>query len=85
MSRSRDCGIQVWFWPRHSPNIPPEVLYDSEPLDPNSTWGEPAANFPMDPDYCNYDKYFDAHQIVFDLTLCVRNSFAGLRILIKHD
>jgi hypothetical protein len=85
MSRSRDYGIQVWFWSRYSPNIPPEVLGDTEPLDPNPTWGEPAANFPMDPGYCDYDKYFDAHQIVFDLALCVRDSIPDLHILIKHN
>jgi hypothetical protein len=86
MSRSRDRGVQIWFWPRSSPDIPPEVVDYTEPLDPtNPTWGEPAANFPMVPGVCDYNKYFGLHQIVFDLTFCVRDSFPGLHILIKHD
>jgi hypothetical protein len=86
MSRSRDFGIQVWFWPRNYRDIPPEVLWASEPLDPtNPTWGEPAANFPMGQGLCNYDSYFNAHQIVFDLAFCVRNSITSLHVLIKHD
>ena len=79
MSRSRDCGIQVWFWSRNSPDVPPEIarggLFQGEPLFPNPTWGEPAAAFPMDPDYCNYDQYFNAHMIIFDLTFCVGGLF----------
>ena len=86
MSRSRDYGIQIWFWPRNYRDIPPEILWASQPLDPtNPTWGEPAANFPMDQGFCNYDKFFDAHQMVFDLTLCVRDSITSPHVLIKHD
>jgi hypothetical protein len=87
MSKSRDFGIQVWFWPRNGSGIPPEILSDSKPpLDPtNPTWGEPAANFPMGQGLCNYNSYFNAHQIVFDLAFCVRNSITSLHVLIKHD
>jgi hypothetical protein len=38
---------------------------------PDISWGFPAANFPFYPDLCDYEQHFDAHQIVFDLTLCV--------------
>jgi len=73
MSRSRDCGIQVWFWPRDCPNIPSEIARGGlfrGPLFPDPAWGEPAADFPLDPDSCKYDQHFDAHQIIFDLTFC---------------
>jgi len=76
MLKSRDCGIQIWFWPRNSPDIPPEIAlggaWKGEPLiaNPLDTWGPPDANFPLDPNYCNYDQFFNAHQIVFDLTFC---------------
>jgi hypothetical protein len=71
-SRSRDCGIQIWFWPRDSPGVPAEIAQGGgEALSPDPTWGEPAAAFPMDPGYCNYDQYFNEHEIIFDLTFCV--------------
>jgi len=77
MSRSRDYGIRVWFWPRNSPNIPPELALDEsfleEPLFPNCAWGEPAAAFPIDPGHCDYDQHFNAHMIIFSLTFCVRD------------
>ena len=73
MSKSRDYGIQVWFWSRNCPDVPPEIaqggLFKGDLLFPNPTWGEPAGDFP--PDSCKYDQYFDAHQIIFDLTFCV--------------
>ncbi|KAH9985818.1 glycoside hydrolase family 16 protein [Russula compacta] len=70
MSKSQSSGIQVWFWPRNSPDIPPEICNGAEVLTPNPTWGAPAANFPMYPNYCDYSSHFNAHIIVFDLTLC---------------
>ena len=85
MLKSRDCGIQIWFWPRNSSSTPPEIAmgtWKGEPLiaNPLDTWGPPDANFPLDPNYCNYDQFFNAHQIVFDLTFCVRDFFIGLLI-----
>lgn len=85
MLKSRDCGIQIWFWPRDSPDTPPEIAggaWKEEPLiaNPLDTWGPPDANFPLDPNYCNYDQFFNAHQIVFDLTFCVRDFFIGLLV-----
>ncbi|KAI0308543.1 concanavalin A-like lectin/glucanase domain-containing protein, partial [Amylostereum chailletii] len=68
MSKTRDTGIQVWFWPRNSPHVPPEVRWGAEIIVPGVTWGTPAASFPLD--QCKYDDHFDAHQIVFDLTFC---------------
>jgi len=37
---------------------------------PSAAWGEPVANFPMFPDYCDYYPHFNAQRIVFDLTFC---------------
>ncbi|KAI0256408.1 glycoside hydrolase family 16 protein [Lactifluus subvellereus] len=73
MSKTRSHGVQVWFWPRNSPSIPTEISRDAqkgEPVSPDWSWGPPAANFPMYPGYCNYEQHFNAHQMVFDLTLC---------------
>ena len=71
MSKSQSTGIQIWFWPRHSTAIPPELHLGST-LTPNSRWGTPAANFTFVPGFCDYSRHFNAHQIVIDLTFCVR-------------
>jgi hypothetical protein len=78
-SRSRDCGIQIWFWPRYSPDVPAEIAQGGvEALSPDPTWGEPVATFPMEPGFCDYDQYFNEHEIIFDLTFCVGDlSFAS--------
>lgn len=84
MLKSRNCGIHIWFWPRNSLNTPPEITLggasNGEPIiaNPLGTWGPPSASFPLDPNYCNYDQFFNAHQIVFDLTFCVGDFFIRL-------
>ena len=84
MSKTRDYGIRIWFWQRDDPTVPPEISHGASwrgdvLIDmPNPTWGEPAAYFPLDPSLCNYDQYFNAHAIVFDLTFCVRDFSTGL-------
>jgi len=73
MVRSRFLGIQVYFWPRDSKDVPPEILdwkSGKGLIYPDPSWGLPAANFPMCPGLCNYDDHFDDHQLVFDLTFC---------------
>jgi len=76
MSKTRDSGIKIWFWQRDDPAVPPEISHGASwPGDvlinmPNPTWGDPAAYFPLDPSHCNYDQYFNAHVMVFDLTFC---------------
>lgn len=70
MSNTRASGIQIWFWSRSSQSIPHEIL-SGEPLTPNDGWGTPAANFTMVLGYCEYSEYFNAQQIIFDLTFCV--------------
>ncbi len=70
MSNTQSSGIQIWYWPRHCQSIPPEILWGNS-LTPKSSWGTPAANFPMISGYCDYTEYFNAQQIIFDLTFCV--------------
>ncbi|KAI9510935.1 concanavalin A-like lectin/glucanase domain-containing protein [Russula earlei] len=73
MVKSPSSGIQVWFWPRDSPDIPTEIRHgvsNETTIYPTWQWGEPAANFPMLKDYCDYHDHFNAHRMVFDLTFC---------------
>lgn len=71
MSNTQASGIQIWYWPRLSQSIPPEILLGNNSLTPNDGWGIPAANFTMVSGYCDYSEYFNAQQIIFDLTFCV--------------
>jgi hypothetical protein len=74
MSKTQTSGIQVWFWPRSSSLVPPEIRHGAAkdvPIFPDWSWGPPSANFPMDSGYCDYAQHFNAHRMVFDLTLCV--------------
>jgi hypothetical protein len=85
MLKSRNLGVQVWFWPRDSPRTPEEVL-GGESLTPDDvTWGRPAANFPMKQGHCDYDSHFNAHRMVFDLTFCVSAFLPCLLLLIECD
>jgi len=52
MSKSQATGIQVWFWARDSPFIPPEIYQGAQKgqgVFPGIAWGEPVANFPNAP------------------------------------
>ncbi|KAH9963826.1 concanavalin A-like lectin/glucanase domain-containing protein [Russula dissimulans] len=72
MSKSQATGIQVWFWQRGSPSIPPEIIQgppQGQPF-PSSDWGPPVADFPMLAGSCDYESHFNAQQITFDLTFC---------------
>jgi hypothetical protein len=96
MVRSPTLGIKIYFWSRDSADVPPEIRESGSgggSLYPDSSWGVPAADFPMCPDLCNYDAHFNAHQIVFDLTFCVSDLFylpctffarARLRFFLLH-
>jgi len=73
MSKSQATGIQVWFWERDSSSVPPEISQGAQGgqgVFPSIAWGEPVANFPMLPGYCDYGSHFNAQRIVFDLTFC---------------
>lgn len=81
MVRTQADGVRIWFWTRQDPSVPFEVktFYDKGPGQPISTifpdpsWGPPEAMFPVG-NTCEYDTHFDPHQLVFDLTFCVRFS-----------
>ncbi|KAF8210170.1 2 beta-glucan [Mycena galopus ATCC 62051] len=69
MRRGPSCGILVWFWPRYNSSVPIEVSQGLDIVNPDpALWGEPDAVFPTD--NCDYSSHFDAHNLVFDLTLC---------------
>jgi hypothetical protein len=71
--------IRVWFFPRNSPDTPQELLHQGNctgKLD-LSQFKVPDASFPTQ-DNCRYSDHFDAHNIVFDITLCVGLVIQGL-------
>jgi hypothetical protein len=70
MRKARDLGVSVWFWGRDDPFVPLEITDGCQDL-VTEQWRRPDADFPMDPDNCDYDQHFNAHQIIFDLTFCV--------------
>jgi hypothetical protein len=69
MRKSRERGISVWFWRRDDRTVPREVVDGRSRVSPN--WRTPDAHFPTEEGQCEYDNYFDAHQIVINLTFCV--------------
>ena len=82
MYKGRD-AVKIWSFPRRA-TIPPTIR-DGVPrgwaMKPDPSWGDPDANFPFDPDLCDYKPHFDAHRIVFDLTFCVSILFT---LLVTH-
>jgi len=68
MQKSSSQGINVWFWSRGDPSVPSAVKDGCDMITPSLSWGLPDAALPFDS--CDYDSHFNAHQIVFDLTLC---------------
>ncbi|KAF8585955.1 glycoside hydrolase family 16 protein [Ramaria rubella] len=75
MQRTANDGVSIWFWNRYDVTAPDAVKSGKPILQPDFTWGLPAAYFPFTPT-CNAD-HFDAHQIIFDDTFC--GDFAGAR------
>ena len=74
MKRSWE-GISIWFWPRNSTTVPLAVSSGSDNMTPDDSWDIPDATFPSTT--CDYGSYFDAHQLVFNVALCV-GSYHGL-------
>ncbi|KAK0209324.1 glycoside hydrolase family 16 protein [Desarmillaria ectypa] len=71
MRRTKETGIQVWFWPRNSWRVPIEVRYPfifKHIGFGTEGWGEPDATFPVKD--CDYSTHFDSHKIVINLTFC---------------
>ncbi|KAJ1557577.1 hypothetical protein HK405_015677, partial [Cladochytrium tenue] len=59
-------AIKIWFFPRGS--IPSDVAAGGATLTPSSSWGTPAADFPLG-SACTAS-HFSSMQIVLDLTFC---------------
>ncbi|KAJ2929630.1 hypothetical protein H1R20_g7464, partial [Candolleomyces eurysporus] len=62
-----DESIRVWFWPRNSGSVPPDVRYGGAVVVTDS-WGVPAAHFPNT--QCDLRRHFGDHNIIINLTLC---------------
>ncbi|KAJ2967308.1 hypothetical protein NUW54_g13539 [Trametes sanguinea] len=58
-------GINIWFWTRKS--VPDSVTNAKDTID-TSSWGTPSAAWPASS--CDIPKFFDAQQLVIDITLC---------------
>lgn len=85
MKRTADEGVSIWFWSRDDFTVPAAVKYGEPAIFPDITWGLPDARFPFT-EKCSAD-HFDAHQIIFDDTFCVRLFFClvmGLSPMILH-
>ncbi|PPQ78780.1 hypothetical protein CVT25_010653 [Psilocybe cyanescens] len=59
--------ISVWFWERNDPKVPYDVKFGLPITNPGE-WGQPQAFFPNT--NCDFKKYFAAHHIIINLTLC---------------
>ena len=69
MQKSASAGINVWFWSRGDASVPAAVRGGGDWVAPDATWGSPGAAFGNVT--CDYESHFNAHSIIFDLTLCV--------------
>ncbi|KAF8597916.1 hypothetical protein BDV93DRAFT_499233 [Ceratobasidium sp. AG-I] len=67
MSRSKEEGVNVWFWGRDDPSVPEQVRFGHKHVR-TETWGIPEAMFTAE--NCDMDEHFGLHEIVFDLTFC---------------
>ncbi|KAF8621472.1 hypothetical protein AX15_007765 [Amanita polypyramis BW_CC] len=67
MQRSRSNGVNIWFKTRWE--VPWEIKDGEDNITIDLFFGPPDAHFDFG-DTCNYDAHFDAHKMVFDLTLC---------------
>ncbi|RXW14301.1 hypothetical protein EST38_g11546 [Candolleomyces aberdarensis] len=74
VQRDAAAGIKVWFWPRDDPSLPQSIRYGSSDIDIGPEWGMPEASFTFE--NCDYGGHFDAHQVMFDLTFCVRPAYS---------
>ncbi|CAK5267905.1 unnamed protein product [Mycena citricolor] len=59
--------ISVWFWPRGAGNVPSDVRNGRGTV-VTDNWGIPVASFPNTD--CNFPQFFDANNIIINLTLC---------------
>ncbi|KAF7320866.1 Glycoside hydrolase family 16 protein [Mycena chlorophos] len=59
--------IKVWFWGRQASDVPEGVRTGGTTVD-TGNWGTPTADFPNTD--CNISKFFDANNIIINLTFC---------------
>ncbi|KAH8828333.1 glycoside hydrolase family 16 protein [Flagelloscypha sp. PMI_526] len=83
LHRSEESGISIWFWANNLDTAPSEIRREDVPLINPKQWGEPDAFFPTSSQNCDYNDHFDDHQIIFDLTFCVRAT--GQAILTRNQ
>ena len=91
ITRSASKGISMYFWSRTDRSIPPEITstkYQTINVNAigvgngNGKWGTPQAYFPAS-STCDFNAHFVPHNLVFDLTFCVRNGvLSGSLVLI---
>lgn len=70
-------GMAMYFWARNDKRVPAAVRAGASSLHPDSSWGRPEASFPTTD--CNFPQFFDAHQIIINLTFC--GSWAGPKFI----
>lgn len=78
MEKSSTKGVSVWFIARDS-----LLLLGGEPVLDLVLLSTPDAYFPT-VDNCDYSKHFNAHSIVFDLTLCVSVLFMFCGVIMTY-
>ncbi|KAJ6478065.1 glycoside hydrolase family 16 protein [Mycena vitilis] len=66
--------ISVWFWSRNAAHVPVEVKAGHAIINTHN-WGIPAAHFPDTS--CNLREFFDANNIIINLTLCTVYAASG--------
>ncbi|KAJ7264260.1 endo-beta-glucanase [Mycena rebaudengoi] len=67
-----NASISVWFWSRKAAKVPVDIRKGGREVNTRK-WGIPVANFPNTS--CNLAQFFDAHNIIINLTFC--GDFAG--------
>ncbi len=85
MSKTLASGVQVWFWPRDCSDVPDEVrdFQGCDTIDIDK-WRQPDASFPSDT--CDQPSHFNEHNMIFDLTICVRPClFPSLSLLTRIE
>jgi hypothetical protein len=66
--------FKVWFWSRDDFDVPSDVAHTRPFVNPDA-WGTPAAYFPSTS--CDFSTYFNAHNIIINLSLCMCLPRAG--------
>jgi hypothetical protein len=60
--------IKIWFWQRHTSDVPSDVVRSNSGSVNTDAWGTPTAYFPNT--QCDIDKEFSTSNIIINLTFC---------------